>query len=571
MLSSTETPIRVTEEMIRISASLIAILVLFCYCADAQYAGRYTDGKDYAVYFEQTEHGLTIRPLMWTATQLLRETSKDKFEVVDRTSRGADFRRDRARRVTGVSIRGMDGEGLVLRRADAPMLPAELLLAGRVHDAADGYVSRNELSKAIETAQRVLDRMPTKTNTVVEFLRMLAPRFGSDAKFQSLLGYALVQAGDRVSALSSFKRAYELDPNNQDAISALARLGAPPPGLNANGWKIPFPLSAVFAKPTAAEIAAVEKDWASRDLKPRGIKEELRSTVRIADRTFNVRIVSHVVLGSRHYGAIIFPANAAPKSLPVIIEAKGVSPTYFPLDLGSLHAPRMMGDDADKFVYVVPTFRGEVLNFNGKTFTSDGDRTDALDGATDDAIALLNVALATTQEADASRICAFGQSRGGNVALLAGIRDKRVDCVVNWAGPTDWFYAMGTNGWTEQELWSEGLRIRANTLQTGGQNIERFLKRAIDGKATLADVRRRMIASSPLYFVRRLPRSQFHYGLEDPSVPVRNGRELVTNLRRLRIPATRYESFFYPGQGHDTDRILAPVYSREFLEKILRK
>ena len=54
--------------MIRISASLIAILVLFCYCADAQYAGRYTDGKDYAVYFEQTEHGLTIRPLMWTAT-----------------------------------------------------------------------------------------------------------------------------------------------------------------------------------------------------------------------------------------------------------------------------------------------------------------------------------------------------------------------------------------------------------------------------------------------------------------------------------------------------------------------
>jgi hypothetical protein len=51
-----------------------------------------------------------------------------------------------------------------------------------------------------------------------------------------------------------------------------------------------------------------------------------------------------------------------------------------------------MGDDADKFVYVVPTFRGEVLNFNGKTFTSGGDRTDALDGATDDAIALLSVA-----------------------------------------------------------------------------------------------------------------------------------------------------------------------------------
>src|SRR6185503_2075327 len=101
-----------------------------------------------------------------------------------------------------------------------------------------------------------------------------------------------------------------------------------------------------------------------------------------------------------------------------------------------------------------------------------------------------------------------------------------------------------------------------NTLQTGGQNIERFLKRAIDGKATLADVRRRMIASSPLYFAHRLPRSQHHYGLEDPSVPVRNGRELVARLRSRRV---LHQTFFYPGQGHDTDRIQAPITSREFI------
>ena len=555
--------------MFKISVFL-GTIILFTFPINAQFAGRYTDGKDYAVYFEQTQYGLTIRPVMWTATQLLREKSKDKFEVVDRTSRGADFQRDKGGRVTRVSIRGMDGEGLQLRRSDAPLLPVELLLAGRGRQAANEYVSRNELAKAIQTAEQVLMRLPTKTTSVVEFLNELSPKLASDAKFHCLLGYALVQAGDRRAALVSFKRAYELDPRDEETISALARLNALPKAPSDDGWKIPFPLASVFAKPTATEIAAVEKDWASRDLKPRGVKEELRSTVRIADRTFNVRIVSHLVLGSRHYGAIIFPANASAKSLPIIIEAKGVSPTYFPLDLENLHSPRMMGDDADKFVYVVPTFRGEVLNFNGKTFKSDGDRTDALDGATDDAIALLSVALQTTVEADSSRICAFGQSRGGNVALLTGIRDKRIDCVVDWAGPTDWLYAMGTNGWTEQELWAEGLRIRANTLQTGGQNIERFLKRAIDGKATLADVRRRMIASSPLYFAQRLPRSQFHYGLEDPSVPVRNGRELVANLRRHGIPASRYESFFYPGQGHDTDRILAPVSSREFLEKILR-
>jgi dipeptidyl aminopeptidase/acylaminoacyl peptidase len=203
------------------------------------------------------------------------------------------------------------------------------------------------------------------------------------------------------------------------------------------------------------------------------------------------------------------------------------------------------------------------------TYTSEGDRTDALDGATDDAIALLSVAIQTTPEIDRTRICAFGHSRGGTVAMLTGIRDKRVGCVVNWAGPTDWFYAMGTNGWTEEELWSEALRTRANTQQTGGQNVERFLKRAIDGVADLRQVRHRMIASSPLYFAHLLPRSEHHYGMEDPFVPPRNGLELVERLRRHKIPDTRFKAFFYPGEGHDTDRIAGPVVSRNFIVSAL--
>jgi hypothetical protein len=337
------------------------------------------------------------------------------------------------------------------------------------------------------------------------------------------------------------------------------------------GWKLSFPLASVFAKPTISEIASVEKDWQSRDLRPSGVEEELQSVVTIADRKFNIRIVSHLVHGKRHYGAIILPPNATRGCCPVIIEAKGVSPTYFPLELENLSAPRMMDDLAYDFIYVVPTYRGEVLNLNGKTYTSEGDRTDALDGATDDTIALLNVALETTPEiARPSKICAFGRSRGGTVAMLTGIRDKRIDCVVNWSGPTDWFYAMGTEGWTEQELWSEALRTKANTQQTGGQNVERFLKRAVDGEAGLEDVRHRMIASSPLYFAQRLPRSQHHYGLEDPSVPVRNARQLIAQLRRHRVPASRYEAFIYPGQGHDTDRLVAPIKSREFIVRALK-
>jgi dipeptidyl aminopeptidase/acylaminoacyl peptidase len=251
------------------------------------------------------------------------------------------------------------------------------------------------------------------------------------------------------------------------------------------------------------------------------------------------------------------------------MEAKGVSWNYFPLELEKLHAPRLMAELQNRFIYVVPSFRGEVLNFAGATYRSEGDRTNALDGAADDAIALLNVALRTTPEADASRICAFGHSRGGTVALLAGIRDPRVRCVADWAGPTDWFKLMGTEGWTEQELYAEGLRTRATPTETGGQSIERFLLKAIRGEETLREVRLRMLASSPLYFARRLPRVQLHYGVEDPSVPLRNGLALASEIKRQTGSASRLDAHFYTGEGHDTDRIAAPILTREFLAEAL--
>jgi len=210
------------------------------------------------------------------------------------------------------------------------------------------------------------------------------------------------------------------------------------------------------------------------------------------------------------------------------------------------------------------------MNVGGRSFKSEGDRRDALDGATDDAIALLNVVLESTPQADANRICAYGRSRGGNVALLLGIRDPRVKCVVDVSGPTDWFYLMGNQGWTEQELWTEGVRIHANTLETGGQNLERFMGRAIEGGADLAAVRQNMIASSPLYFASRLPLTQVHYGLEDPSVPSRNGYRLIAKMKEGGMKAGRFQAFFYPGQGHDTDRLAEPEAARAFIKNALR-
>ena len=575
---------KITRSSVSLAAALVrlALVVVLAPAVSSQsraaaelteYAGRYTDGEDYVVYFEARSEGLTIRPALWTATQLLAPNGKDDFVVVDRTTRGAAFQRDEQGRVTSVAVRGMEGEGLKLHRAGPKLLPVELLLAGRGREAARAYLSKgsSDVARLTEPAERVLTRVPTKSGTVAQFLTELAPRFPESAKLHRLLGYAHVAAGKRASALKSFRRAYQLDPADKETISGLARLDALPASIarEADPWTLPFPLSAVFAEPTAAEIREVEQDWRTRDLGPRGVSEVARGSLDLGQSKATVRVVSHLVRGSRHYGAIIVPEGATPQCCPVVVEAKGVSPSYFPLELEKLHGPRLLGPLQRRFIYVVPSFRGEVLNFAGATYQSEGDRTDALDGATDDAIALLSVALQTTPEADAARVCAFGHSRGGTVALLMGMRDARVRCVVDWAGPTDWFYLMGTEGWTEQELYAEGLRTRANPTETGGQNLERFLLKAIRGEQGLKEVRHKMIASSPLYFARLLPRAQLHYGVEDTSVPLRNGLRFVAELKRARVPRSRYQTFFYPEQGHDTDRIAAPAHTREFLTKIL--
>jgi hypothetical protein len=538
----------------------------------AEFTGRFSDGKDYVVYFEETKYGLTIRPALWTATQLLGQSEKDRFLVVDRPSRSATFQRDGKGQVVGVTIQGMEGEGVRLNRVGSELLPVELLLAGKGQAASRAFLEKGtDVIKLLEIAERVLNGRPSMPKTVVGFLSEMASRFPSNDKLYTILGYAQVAAGDRKSAVVSLSRAYSINPDNKEAISGLARLKAPPSLIKEStaGWKLPFPLGSIFKEPTTAEIRAVENDWRTRDLNPRDVQEVFRGKISYGQSNFVVRIVSHRVHGFLHYGAILIPPDAKPSCCPIIVEAKGVSWNYFPLELEKLNAPRLMANLSERVIYVIPSFRGEVLLFEGNKYQSEGDRTDALDGATDDAIALLNAALKTTPEADANKICAFGHSRGGTVALLAGIRDKRFKCVVNWAGPTDWFNLMGTGGWSEQELYSEGLRTRANPSETGGQNIERFLLKAIRGEETLKTVRHRMLASSPLYFARRFRQVQLHYGEEDSSVPVRNGRKLVIELKRYRVPISSYEIYFYPGAGHDTDRIKAPVLTREYFIKFL--
>jgi len=77
-------------------------------------------------------------------------------------------------------------------------------------------------------------------------------------------------------------------------------------------------LDALFAPPTTSEIYAVVADWQSRDVSAQGYREEYTAQVMLAQQTPAIlRVVSHTVGGVRHYGAIVVPDDAAPRSLAV--------------------------------------------------------------------------------------------------------------------------------------------------------------------------------------------------------------------------------------------------------------
>lgn len=533
--------------------------------AFAEYLGRY-QRADGAVDLVYVSHGrVALRPILWTTPQYLHRVGPDSFAVDERTDRRVRFRRDSRGRVSAAEVSGIDGDEILPRVVGSEPLPVELLLLDRGEEAAEGFIAQGPcgVEAGIRFATRIVNRLPTHARSAVACLSAIVSAFPAAADAQCGLGDGLMLLGDRVGARGAYRAALALDPAHAEARRALDRLGAPMVEATP-GWTVPFDLADLFRPPTSDEIRSVVEDWARRDLSPRDVEVVEVTQLDLGSVVADLRVVSHRVHGQRHFGAVIVPTGARPGSCPVIVEAKGVSWNYFPLDLRQVpYAPRVLGAEQRQFIYVLPSFRGETLLVGDRSYLSEGDRADGWDGAADDGIALLSAALTVTPEADPSRVCVLGKSRGGSVALLMGERDPRVDCVVDWAGPTDWFSLMAGGGWTQAELVKDGLRNRSAPHQVAGQFIERFLSAPISRSQGLAETRRHLLASSPLHFAASLPRTQLHYGEDDVMVPVVNGRVLSGQMG-IR-PQGCLEAFFYANAGHDLDEPAVFESSRRFL------
>ena len=301
-------------------------------------------------------------------------------------------------------------------------------------------------------------------------------------------------------------------------------------------------LDDLFAPPTTTEVEAVRADWARRDISAAEVTIELTESYPLSGTPATLRIVSHRVGEVLHYGAILAPDSAAPGSLPILMYLhggdSGVEVDEIALVLFAL------GELRDNFVYVIPSFRSESLEYEDREWVSTGPGGH-WDYDVDDALALLNVALELTPQARVEGLSFVGGSRGAGVALLAGIRDERIENIVALFGPTDFF-----DDWV-REIAREAAMGSPRDL-TGVAHIDTtFIQPYMRGEIDLAEVRLELVRRSSVLFAEDLPAVQLHHGDADETVVVSQAHSLIRAMEALGREPPEFEAFIYEGGGHD--------------------
>ncbi len=262
-----------------------------------------------------------------------------------------------------------------------------------------------------------------------------------------------------------------------------------------------------------------------------------------AGRGFRIEIVSHLVTGQRHYGAFVIPDGAAAGSLPIMMYLHG-GDGGISVDGEVGFVTQFFSDLTDDFVYVVPSFRDEPLRYDGQAWQSEGPAS-PWNYDVDDAIALLNAAIEHVPEADASRIASFGLSRGGGVGLLMAARDSRVQRVVEFFGPTDFF------GPFVQDVTIEALNGQPRNLPGLDFMNENFLIPLANGELQTIDLRPELVRRSAVLFVDRIGPTQVHHGLADTVVPFSQTQRLMDAMDSAGKSAPEFEGFLYEDGEHN--------------------
>ena len=193
---------------------------------------------------------------------------------------------------------------------------------------------------------------------------------------------------------------------------------------------------------------------------------------------------------------------------------------------------------------MVPSFRSEPLSHGDREWVSTGPGGH-WDYDVDDALALVNVALELAPEAKPDGFGIVGGSRGAGVALLAGVRDPRVENIVALFGPTDFF-----DDWVRgivREAVLGAPRDLPGVAHLDSTVVAPYFRRQL----TIADARLELVRRSSVLFAENLPAVQLHHGAVDESVSVTQAHSMIRAMEALGREAPEFEAFIYEGAGHD--------------------
>ncbi len=325
----------------------------------------------------------------------------------------------------------------------------------------------------------------------------------------------------------------------QTLIAASGLAGA---AVNVYAIDLEAELENIFAAPRAAELEAVRADWSVRDTSPVDVLVEFAEAYPLNDTPAALRVVSHQVGEARHYGAILAPDSAAPGTLPVLMYLHGGESGVDVSDVDIIG--HFLGELRDRFVYVIPSFRSEKLAYDDNVWVSTGP-PGHWDYDVDDALALLNVALELTPQAKPEGVSVIGASRGAGVAMLAGIRDERVENIVAFFGPTDFF-----DDWVRQIV-REAALGRPRRLTGVDYMDSTFVQPYLRGEIGVAELRLELVRRSSVLFAEALPAVQLHHGDSDETVAVSQAYSMIRAMEALGREPPEFEAFIYEGGGHD--------------------
>ncbi len=318
-------------------------------------------------------------------------------------------------------------------------------------------------------------------------------------------------------------------------------------------------LTAVFAPPTAGELATVRAEWAARF--PTPINYQVVAS--FADGNGRVvQVVRHdIEPAGVHYAAIRLPAAFNPnRTYPVVFclhgGNAGVSLAIFGAhdNLAGTGSDPCAGREA---ILVAPSYRCEPL-IAGQlgTFLSTGVCTEE-DHEVDDVIALVGGVLANIPAADEEHVVAWGTSHGGSILLGLLARDPRVRAGIDFYGAADVFQSSS--------------QAEAEALVAAGEcelpeSWRLTVCDYVEGTQTLEATRINLLRHSRGHFVDQMSRLDVHHGTLDPKIDVIQSHMLVEHAAASSPPLATFRFFEYPTGVHSLSSLSGhQSRAREFL------